>query len=195
MREDVDDVRRSTPVPLYGPAAMPAAILRLSPWHNALTPIRFPQRNTLLPPRLTTVTASVHVVHSSGTSHGKGPSKERLLPGPPGRSLRRTASSFIRKGGEADRPGPTLCQGRRARQSRPGIQASLDEPSAVPYAHSLLGTEYLKTKNIPAAIVELREAVRLMTGMASDHANLGYAYCMTGKGQNWGARTARGDPS
>jgi hypothetical protein len=57
------------------------------------------------------------------------------------------------------------------------------EPSAVPYAHSLLGTEYLKTKNNSAAIVELREAGRLMPGMAANRANLRCADCMTGKAQ------------
>ncbi|MCU1340171.1 MAG: Tetratricopeptide 2 repeat protein [Bryobacterales bacterium] len=58
---------------------------------------------------------------------------------------------------------------------------ALDEPSSVPYAHSLLGIEYLRTGDPSAAIVELNEAVRLMPRVAANHSNLGYAFLLTGK--------------
>lgn len=61
------------------------------------------------------------------------------------------------------------------------LRQALDEPSSVPYAHSLLGIEYLQTGDPTAAISELVEAIRLMPGIASNHSNLGYAFCLTGK--------------
>jgi tetratricopeptide (TPR) repeat protein len=61
------------------------------------------------------------------------------------------------------------------------LKQALDEPSAVPYARSLLGTEYLRSGDPAAAIVELKEAIRLMPRTAANHTNLGLAFCMTGK--------------
>ena len=55
------------------------------------------------------------------------------------------------------------------------------EPTAVFYAHGLLGTEYLKTGNIASAVEELVEAVGLMPGEAAIRSNLGYALFLTGQ--------------
>ena len=60
------------------------------------------------------------------------------------------------------------------------LQAALKEPSAVPYAHSLLGQEYLKTNQVPVAIPELEEAVKLLPHNVANHSNLGYALFLTG---------------
>ncbi len=60
------------------------------------------------------------------------------------------------------------------------LQAALKEPSAVPYAHSLLGQEYLKTNQVPVAITELEEAVKLLPHNVADHSNLGYALFLEG---------------
>ncbi len=60
------------------------------------------------------------------------------------------------------------------------LQMALKERSAVPYAHSLLGQEYLKTNQVPIAIVELEEAVKLLPHNVADHSNLGYALFLQG---------------
>lgn len=60
------------------------------------------------------------------------------------------------------------------------LYAALKEPSAVPYVHSLLGQEYLKTNQVPVAITELQEAVKLLPHNVADHSNLGYALYLTG---------------
>lgn len=60
------------------------------------------------------------------------------------------------------------------------LQAALKEPSAVPYAHSLLGQEYLKINQVPVAITELEEAVKLLPHNVADHSNLGYALFLEG---------------
>jgi tetratricopeptide (TPR) repeat protein len=61
------------------------------------------------------------------------------------------------------------------------FKKALNERSSAPYAHSLLGVEYLKTKNFPAAIDQLRAAVLSLPNVSVNHSNLGYAYCLTGK--------------
>jgi tetratricopeptide (TPR) repeat protein len=60
------------------------------------------------------------------------------------------------------------------------LQLALKEPSAIPYAHSLLGTEYLRTNQAPAAIEALEQAVKLLPRNAVNHANLGYALFLMG---------------
>jgi tetratricopeptide (TPR) repeat protein len=61
------------------------------------------------------------------------------------------------------------------------FKLALKDPSAAPYARGLLGIEYLKTKDFSTAIAELLEAERLVPGIAANHTNLGYAFCMTGE--------------
>ena len=58
---------------------------------------------------------------------------------------------------------------------------ALNERSSAPYAHGMLGTEYLKINNLSAAIHHLLVATQSMPGVAANHSNLGYAYCLTGK--------------
>lgn len=61
------------------------------------------------------------------------------------------------------------------------LRRALKEPSAIPYAHSMLGAEYLWTKEVPAAIGELEEAIRLLPHEAANHSNLGYALYLEGQ--------------
>jgi tetratricopeptide (TPR) repeat protein len=60
------------------------------------------------------------------------------------------------------------------------LQLALKEPSAIPYANSMLGTEYLRTNQVPAAIKSLEQAIKLLPRSAVDHANLGFALFLSG---------------
>jgi Flp pilus assembly protein TadD len=61
------------------------------------------------------------------------------------------------------------------------LQLALKEPSAVPYAHSILGTEYLKAGRVADAIAELEQAVQLLPQQAANRSNLGYALYLAGE--------------
>ncbi len=61
------------------------------------------------------------------------------------------------------------------------LQLALKEPSAVPYAHSMLGTEYLKLQRVADAITELEQAVQLLPHNAPCRSNLGYALYLAGE--------------
>src|SRR5258708_3154410 len=61
------------------------------------------------------------------------------------------------------------------------LQRALAEPSASPYAHSFLGTEYLRTGRLRQGIEELEQAVLLLPHSAENHSNLGYALCLAGQ--------------
>jgi tetratricopeptide (TPR) repeat protein len=63
------------------------------------------------------------------------------------------------------------------------LQLALKEPSAVPYAHSMLGTEYLRINQVPAAIEALEKAVKLLPRDAVNHANLGFALFLSGSAE------------
>lgn len=71
--------------------------------------------------------------------------------------------------------------GQRARAHQELAQA-VKEPSAEPYAHAILGTEYLKDGYAAAAIPELESAARVLP-ISGVHSNLGYALCLTGQGR------------
>ena len=60
------------------------------------------------------------------------------------------------------------------------LRLALKERSAIPYAHSLLGSEYLKINQVPAAIEALEQAVKLLPRNAVNHSNLGYALFLLG---------------
>lgn len=59
------------------------------------------------------------------------------------------------------------------------LQAAMEEPSAVPYVHTMLGATYLQLGRTPEAITELEEAVQLLP-IAANYSNLGYAHCIMG---------------
>lgn len=59
------------------------------------------------------------------------------------------------------------------------LAEAIKEPSAAPYAHAMLGTEYLRDGQAQAAIPELETAARSLPS-ASVHSNLGFALCLTG---------------
>lgn len=54
------------------------------------------------------------------------------------------------------------------------------ESSAAPYAHSILGTEYLKTGQVSLAQDELERALQALPHDAALHSNLGYALFLRG---------------
>src|ERR1700683_5117945 len=60
------------------------------------------------------------------------------------------------------------------------LQLALKERSAIPYAHSLLGSEYLRINQAPAAIEALEQAIKLLPRNAANHSNLGYALFLLG---------------
>ena len=55
------------------------------------------------------------------------------------------------------------------------LHRALKETSAIPYAHSILGVEYLKTGQLAEATGELEQAVQLLPRDAVNHSNLAYA--------------------
>lgn len=59
------------------------------------------------------------------------------------------------------------------------LQGALQEPSAVPYAHSILGATYLQLGRAADALAELEQAVQLLP-IAENYSNLGYAHCIMG---------------
>jgi len=60
------------------------------------------------------------------------------------------------------------------------LKLALKETSAAPYAHALLGQEYLKTGQAAAAAAELEQACLLLPHDAVVHSNFGYALFLTG---------------
>jgi hypothetical protein len=60
------------------------------------------------------------------------------------------------------------------------LKQALTEPTAAAYAHSILGTEYLKTGQVVSAETELEQAVQMLPHDAALHSNLGYALLLKG---------------
>jgi len=58
---------------------------------------------------------------------------------------------------------------------------ALKDPGAAIYAHSLLGTEYLRTNRLSDALPELQEAARALPRSAGSRSNLGFALCLSGQ--------------
>lgn len=61
------------------------------------------------------------------------------------------------------------------------FRKALREPPSAPYACALLGIEYLKTRDFPAAVASLTEAIQYMPRLSANHSNLGYAFFLMGK--------------
>jgi tetratricopeptide (TPR) repeat protein len=60
------------------------------------------------------------------------------------------------------------------------LQRALLDSTAIGYAQSMLGAEYLKIGDLPAAISHLKEGVKVLPSLAANYSNLGYAFCRTG---------------
>lgn len=60
------------------------------------------------------------------------------------------------------------------------LQAALKEKSAEPYAHSMLGAEYVRTGQPAAAVAELEQALTVLPKNVPTRSNLGYALFLTG---------------
>ena len=61
------------------------------------------------------------------------------------------------------------------------LRLALQEPSAVPYAHSILGAEYLRTGRVAEAVIELEVAVQLLPHNAPNRSNFGFALYLAGE--------------
>lgn len=59
------------------------------------------------------------------------------------------------------------------------LAEALQEPSAAPYAHAILGAQYLEDGQPAAAVPELENAASVLA-IAGVHSNLGFALCLTG---------------
>jgi Tfp pilus assembly protein PilF len=59
-------------------------------------------------------------------------------------------------------------------------EALVKEPSSAPYAHNLLGIEYVENKQFAEARSSFEEAVRLMPHESVNHSNLGFSLAVTG---------------
>jgi tetratricopeptide (TPR) repeat protein len=60
------------------------------------------------------------------------------------------------------------------------LNRTLKEPSAIPYAHAMLGVEYLKTTQVGPAIEQLELASQMLPHDASIHSNFAYALFLSG---------------
>lgn len=60
------------------------------------------------------------------------------------------------------------------------LKQALNEPSAIPYVHALLGQEYLKTGQAALAATELGQASLMLPHDAVVHSNFGYALFLMG---------------
>jgi tetratricopeptide (TPR) repeat protein len=67
----------------------------------------------------------------------------------------------------------------KTEEARAELAKAMQEPSAVPYAHSVLGAMYLRLGRLPEAIAELGLAVQLLP-IAVNYSNLGYAHWANG---------------
>jgi cytochrome c-type biogenesis protein CcmH/NrfG len=61
------------------------------------------------------------------------------------------------------------------------LQLALKEPSAVPYARSMMGAEYLRMNRPADALQQLNEAVRLLPHDVATRADFGLALYLTGE--------------
>jgi tetratricopeptide (TPR) repeat protein len=59
--------------------------------------------------------------------------------------------------------------------------ALVKQPAAAPYIHSLLGVEYLETRQFAAAISAFEKSVRLMPHEAATHSNFGLSLAVSGQ--------------
>jgi Flp pilus assembly protein TadD len=78
------------------------------------------------------------------------------------------------------------------------LRRALKEPSAVPYAHALLGQEYLTTGQVPSAAPELERASAMLPHDAAIHSNFGYALFVMGdsaRGEQEARRALELDPN
>lgn len=60
------------------------------------------------------------------------------------------------------------------------LQEALKERSAIPYAHGMLGVEYLKTNQFAAAIAELEQTLASLPHNVAARSNLAYALALSG---------------
>jgi Flp pilus assembly protein TadD len=96
-------------------------------------------------------------------------------------SVEQLRHPLTRKGGQLLERAQRYAKAGEHRKAIQEFLRALGEASAAPYAHSLLGIEYLKIGDLASATSALLEAVRVLPGIAANHTNLGYALCLTGQ--------------
>jgi tetratricopeptide (TPR) repeat protein len=102
-------------------------------------------------------------------------------PPPPGTvSVEQLQHPLSRKGAKLIAQARNFSAMGRHDQAIEQLQLALKETSAVPYAYSMLGVEYLKTNRVASAITELEQALALLPRNVVDRSNLGYALFLSG---------------
>jgi tetratricopeptide (TPR) repeat protein len=91
--------------------------------------------------------------------------------------LRRPLST---KAAKTLRQAQSFVSGGDHRRAIEELNRALKEPSAIPYAHAMLGVEYLKTAQAALAIEQLEPASQMLPHDASIHSNFAYALFLTG---------------
>jgi Flp pilus assembly protein TadD len=77
----------------------------------------------------------------------------------------------------------TAQQDLRSGQRQKGLEElrlAMKDPSAMPYAISILGAEHIRMGDFNVAVSELQQAVRLLPGRPENLSNLAYALYLTG---------------
>jgi Tfp pilus assembly protein PilF len=78
------------------------------------------------------------------------------------------------------------------------LRKALAEPAAAPYAHSMLGQEYMRMGKLAEALPELEQGVALLPKDAINHSNYGYALCLArqcGRGEQEIRKSLELDPN
>jgi tetratricopeptide (TPR) repeat protein len=97
---------------------------------------------------------------------------------------------LTRKGAKMIRAAQAYAEAGDHERAIEELKHALAEPSAVGYAHSILGTEYLKKGQPVLARQELEQALQMLPHDPVLHSNLGYALWLTGDSEN-GEREVR----
>jgi Tfp pilus assembly protein PilF len=110
----------------------------------------------------------------SAEQTGDGRSKQWVV------SAEQLRHPLSRKGSSLLQKAKKYAQSQQHDKSIETLREALKEPSAAPYAHGLLGVEYLRATQIPEALEELQKAVELMPHAPGNHSNYGFALCLSG---------------
>jgi tetratricopeptide (TPR) repeat protein len=120
---------------------------------------------------------STHGENNSDTLLFPPPQKD---PPPSGRiSVAELQHPLSRKGKRLMLQAQKHLEEHKTTEALADLGKALQEPSAVPYAHSMLGATYLWLGRVSEAIPELQQAVQMLP-TATNYSNLGYAHCIVG---------------
>ena len=157
-------------------ASLQGQVFQSMPSARASAPSPFDPRN---PPRAEDSPASA-ADNEIFYGNPRGP-ELRPAPEPAGAvSVEQLRHPISRKAAGMLRKAQNLAASGRHAEAIAQLQLAVQDRSAAPYAHSMLGVEYLKTGQTLAAIAELEQAAALLPRNEADLSNLGYAYFLAG---------------